>query len=88
MMWFMTMGRLCGEIINCCHLDMRMSSHRRFDPGKSVFMHASYTLVETRGKFMWLDELRERMGQDQFVPGGLKAWQEVVDRNIHLQHLK
>jgi hypothetical protein len=39
------------------------------------------------GKFVSLHELEERMKRDQFVPGGLKAWQETVARGLHTQYL-
>jgi hypothetical protein len=45
-------------------------------------------LVNCRGKFMFLSELDAMMEREQFVPGGLKAWQETVDRSLHTTYLK
>eukprot|EP00960_Hanusia_phi_P024442 719722-Hanusia_phi.AAC.1 len=35
------------------------------------------------GKFMSLVELEEMIQKENFVPGGLKAWQETVERGFH-----
>jgi isopentenyldiphosphate isomerase len=40
------------------------------------------------GKFISLSELEAMMQREKFVPGGLKAWQETVDRSLHTQYLK
>jgi len=37
---------------------------------------------------MFLSELDAMMEREQFVPGGLKAWQETVDRSLHTTYLK
>ncbi|EKX30926.1 hypothetical protein GUITHDRAFT_149609 [Guillardia theta CCMP2712] len=38
------------------------------------------------GRFMSLVELEDMMSKEEFVPGGLKAWQETVDRGFHTKN--
>lgn len=40
------------------------------------------------GKFVSLSELEVMMQREKFVPGGLKAWQETVNRSFHTRYLK
>eukprot|EP00961_Rhodomonas_salina_P021149 284805-Rhodomonas_salina.2 len=40
------------------------------------------------GKFMPLAELEAMMAKESFVPGGKKAWEETVKRDLHTKYLK
>ena len=40
------------------------------------------------GRFISLVELEDMMSKEEFVPGGLKAWQETVDRGFHTKVVK